>query len=33
LTVEDGLKRTIEWYTSTHTRKGYVDERLLMEHV
>lgn len=32
-TLEDGLRRTIEWYIGTHTRKGYVDEKLLMEHV
>ncbi len=33
VSLEEGLKRTIEWYISTHERKGYVDERLLMERV
>ena len=31
-TLEEGLKRTIDWYVKTHKRKGYVNERLLMEH-
>lgn len=30
-TLEEGLKRTIEWYVKTHIRRGYVDERVLME--
>ncbi len=29
--LEEGLRRTIDWYTSTHVRKGYVDEKVLME--
>ena len=29
--LEEGLKRTIKWYIETHKRKGYVDERILME--
>jgi len=31
--LEEGLKRTIDWYVKTHKRKGYVDERLLMERI
>ena len=31
-TLEDGLRKTIQWYTNTHKRKGYIDEKLLMEH-
>lgn len=31
-TLEEGLRKTIEWYESSHVRKGYVDEKLLMEH-
>ena len=30
-TLEEGLKRTIEWYVATHERRGYVDERVLLE--
>lgn len=33
VSLEEGLKRTIDWYVKTHARKGYVDERLLMERV
>jgi len=29
--LEEGLRRTIQWYTKTHARKGYVDEKVLME--
>ncbi len=29
--LEEGLRRTINWYTSAHVRKGYVDEKVLME--
>jgi len=29
--LEEGLRRTISWYTSNHARKGYVDEKVLME--
>ena len=29
VSLEEGLKRTIIWYENTHTRKGYVDERIL----
>ena len=29
--IDENLGRTIEWYVRTHTRKGFVDERLLME--
>ena len=31
VTLEEGLRRTIEWYVKTHERKGYVDEKVLME--
>lgn len=31
VSLEEGLRRTIEWYVKTHTKKGVVDERLLME--
>ena len=30
-TLEEGLKRTIDWYVKTHKPKGYVDEKILME--
>ena len=30
-TLEEGLRRTIEWYVKTHKRRGYVDEKILME--
>jgi UDP-glucose 4-epimerase len=29
--IETGLKETINWYFSTHQRKGFIDERLLLE--
>lgn len=29
--IEDGLRKTIEWYVRTHKPKGYVDERLLID--
>jgi UDP-glucose 4-epimerase len=31
--LEEGLRRTIKWYVSTHKPRGFVDERLLMERV
>lgn len=32
ISLEEGLRRTIEWYVETHTRrKGFVDEGLLVE--
>jgi UDP-glucose 4-epimerase len=31
VSLEEGLRRTISWYTETHPRKGRVEERLLME--
>lgn len=31
VSLEEGIKKTVEWYVKTHVRKGYVDERLLME--
>lgn len=31
VSLEEGLRKTIEWYVSTHEPKGYVDEKLLME--
>jgi len=30
VSLEEGLRRTIEWYVATHKPRGYVDERLLM---
>jgi len=30
-TLEEGLRKTIDWYIATHTPKGYVNEKLLME--
>ena len=30
-TLEDGLRKTIEWYTSTHKSDGNVDDELLLE--
>jgi UDP-glucose 4-epimerase len=29
--IEQGLKETIEWYFSTHERKGFINEKLLLE--
>jgi UDP-glucose 4-epimerase len=31
-TLEEGLKKTIKWYVTTHNRQGFVDERVLLEH-
>jgi len=31
VSLREGLKRTIDWYVRTHTPKGRIDERLLME--
>jgi UDP-glucose 4-epimerase len=31
ISLEDGLKKTIEWYTKTHKPKGYIDEKRLLE--
>lgn len=31
VSLEEGIRRTVEWYVKTHVRKGFVDERLLME--
>lgn len=31
VSLEDGLRRTIEWYAKTHSQKGFVDEKILME--
>lgn len=31
--LEEGLKKTIEWYVMTHKPKGYVDKRVLFEHM
>jgi UDP-glucose 4-epimerase len=33
VSLEEGLRRTIKWYVSTHKPRGFVDERLLMERV
>ena len=29
--LEEGLRKTIEWYTSTYKREGYVNEKALLE--
>ncbi|MHA1834083.1 MAG: NAD-dependent epimerase/dehydratase family protein [Candidatus Baldrarchaeia archaeon] len=29
--LEEGLKRTIQWYVRTHTPEGYINEKLLIE--
>jgi len=31
VSLEEGLRRTIEWYTSTHKQSGCIDEGLLIE--
>jgi UDP-glucose 4-epimerase len=31
VSLEEGLRRTVEWYVKTHVRRGFVDEKLLME--
>jgi nucleoside-diphosphate-sugar epimerase len=33
ISLEEGLRKTINWYTDTHAPKGYVDEKLLMERL
>jgi nucleoside-diphosphate-sugar epimerase len=33
ISLEEGLRKTINWYTDTHVPKGYVDEKLLMERL
>lgn len=30
--LEDGLKKTIEWYIKTHKKKGQINESILLEH-
>jgi UDP-glucose 4-epimerase len=32
-TLEEGLRRTINWYIATHARRGTVNDKLLFEHV
>jgi len=29
--LDEGLRKTINWYVTTHVRKGFVDEKVLME--
>jgi len=29
--LDEGLRKTINWYVTTHSRKGFVDEKVLME--
>jgi dTDP-D-glucose 4,6-dehydratase len=29
--LEEGLRKTIQYYVNTHKPKGYVDEKILME--
>jgi len=31
VSLEGGLRKTIEWYVKTHVRRGFVDEKRLME--
>src|SRR4030042_4172246 len=31
ISLDEGLRKTINWYVTTHSRKGFVDERVLME--
>jgi len=33
VSLEEGLRKTIEWYISTRMRRGYVNEKLLIERV
>ena len=30
--LQEGLKKTIEWYSKNHKRQGHVDESSLLEH-
>lgn len=29
--LEEGLRKTVDWYVKTHVRKGFVDDKVLME--
>jgi nucleoside-diphosphate-sugar epimerase len=31
-TLEEGLRRTVEWYTKTHRYNGTINQRILLEH-
>ena len=31
ISLDEGLRKTINWYVTTHVRKGFVDEKVLME--
>jgi nucleoside-diphosphate-sugar epimerase len=31
-TLEEGLRRTVEWYTKTHRYDGTINQRILLEH-
>ena len=31
VSLEDGLQKAIDWYVKTHGRKGFVDQKILME--
>ena len=33
ISIDEGLQKTISWYTNTHAPKGYVNEKLLMERL
>lgn len=33
VSLEQGLRKTIQWYVDTHKPKGYVDEKVLMERL
>ena len=31
-TLEDGLKKTIDWFVKTHKKTDHVDKTILLEH-
>jgi len=33
VSLEEGLYKTIDWYVKTHKRRGYIDEKLLLERI
>ena len=30
--LQEGLKKTVEWYGKNHKQQGHIDETLLLEH-
>ena len=30
--LQEGLKKTIEWYTKNHKKQGHIDKSSLLEH-